>query len=929
MKKVTGLSAWSFLALFALAQGLFAGSTGKISGRVYDKATGEGLPGANIFIVAEIQDGRESRLNNTLGAASNIDGNYVILNVPPGVYNIRAQFIGYRVVTVTHVRVSVDLTSTVDFPMSEEAIMADEVVIVAEREIIKKDLTSSEARVNTEQIDAMPVQEIDEVLSLQAGVTLSARGIHIRGGRASEVAYFVDGVSITDSYDKSQAVQVENASVQELQVISGTFNAEYGEAMSGIINIVTKDGGDSYHGDVNLYAGDYVSAHDDIFIGVDQVKPLNTSNAQFSLSGPVPGLKNNLTFFATGRYFKVDGYLNGWRVWDRTGNFVKPNPVPLENSPFKYDGEIVPMNWQRRYSGQLKLTFKIRANMNLQINALGSDQESQNYDHAWAYAPDGQPFNYDQGYTIGFKFTHTLNANSFYTLNVSQFYKGVQSYLYKDPLDPRYLHPDSLIEEPYNFRNSGTSLGHFERNTRTNQFRLDYTNQLNLNHQMKAGIEMRRHRIFEEGYSIFPAEDANGNELVPFQPAVPSDTSSLHSRYAFSPIEFSAYIQDKIELKSVIINIGLRFDYFNSNGNVLVDPSDPNVYQPLNDKYQNVPLEERLQTWYQKPTPKSQVSPRFGIAYPITDKGVIHFSYGYFLQRPSFRNLFQGTDYKVPKASGIFGLYGNADLNAERTIMYELGLKQQIGESIGIDITGFYRDIRDWIGTGPAIETVGQGGQVLAGRTYRMLVNRDYANVRGITLSISKPRASTFNYAIDYTFQVAEGSNSDPDEEFFSLANGNEPRISIVPLGWDQRHTLNGTFLFNKNGWGAGLIGRFSTGQPYTPSFLRATRLGQNANLDLLTNSRNKPNVTIFDLRLSKQFNVGNMTYMLMLNIFNLFDTLNEFDVYTDTGRATESSTFRQVFALDLYNNSAEEYLRQPFRFGAPREVQFGLRIGF
>ena len=106
----------------------------------------------------------------------------------------------------------------------------------------------------------MPVSELDDVLQLQAGVTRGADGdFHIRGGRTSEIAYWVNGVSITDAYDNSRGIQIDNSSIQEVQVISGTFNAEYGNAMSGIINTVTKEGSNNYHGSILVYAGDHAS----------------------------------------------------------------------------------------------------------------------------------------------------------------------------------------------------------------------------------------------------------------------------------------------------------------------------------------------------------------------------------------------------------------------------------------------------------------------------------------------------------------------------------------------------------------------------------------------------------------------------------------------------------------------------------------------
>jgi outer membrane receptor for ferrienterochelin and colicin len=379
----------------------------------------------------------------------------------------------------------------------------------------------------------------------------------------------------------------------------------------------------------------------------------------------------------------------------------------------------------------------------------------------------------------------------------------------------------------------------------------------------------------------------------------------------------------------VVINAGLRFDYFNSNGDILADPSDPNVFIPLNGRYKTMTLEERKNIWYKKASAKTQISPRFGIAYPITDKGAIHFSYGHFLQIPSFELLYQNPGFKVPLGNGNFGIYGNADLKAQKTVMYEIGLKQQLGENIGVDITGFYRDVRDWVGTSPPIETVGETGQIIASRTYSIYRNLDYSNVRGITLSLSQVRSRTLTYSVDYTFQVAEGSNSDPGEEFGRRNSGAEPTQFIVPVAWDQRHNLNGTVSFYKSGWAASLLGRYHSGLPYTPEIGRAVTSGQNANLSFLRNSRNAPYFMVFDLRLSKTLRLAGMDWAFLLNVYNLFDRRNEINVYTDSGSATASTQFTFAQDATIRNNTAEEFLRQPDRFSEPREVQVGVKVSF
>jgi len=927
MKKCIRFNSW-FLAFIAMTQFVFAGTTGKIAGKVIDKNATSPLPGANVVIMAQIKDGNDQPLDRALGAATDVDGNFAIINIPPGRYIVQASFIGYNSMTIRDVVVSIDITTKANFDLQEELITTSEVVVVAQREVINKDVTSSQAHVSAEQIQALPVQNINEVLSLQAGVSVGRGGdIHIRGGRSSEVAYFVDGVSVTDAYNGGSAIRVENESVQELQVISGTFNSEYGNVMSGVINLVTKDGSQQYHGSVNLYSGDYISSDKDLYLGIDDVDPLATRNVQASLSGPLPLLGNKLSFFATGRYYSTDGWLNGRRMFNASGKTLGVFGGPSGKDAI--DGEIVPMNTQDNLSAQLKLTYQLSQSMTLRMSLLGNDDESADYNGFFRWLPDARRTNHDKGYNTGLQLTHTLSARSFYTFNVSQFFKGYKSYLYEDPLDPRYLHPDSLVEQgPYDLANSGTQNGFFERATTSQIAKVDYTNQMNLIHQVKIGAEYRRHKLFEENITTQPKLGASGGEIVPFVPDIPPLSSPNHGRYTFRPMEFSAYVQDKIEYESVIINAGLRFDYFDSKGLVLADPSDPNVYEPLNNRYKAMTLEERLATWYKKPSAKYQVSPRFGIAYPITDKGAIHFSYGHFLQIPPFELLYQNPGFKVPVGSGNYGVYGNSDLKPQKTVMYEIGLKQQLGESIGIDVTGYYRDVRDWVGTSPEIETVGAGGQVVP-RTYSIYRNLDYANVRGITLTLSQVRSQTLRYSVDYTFQVAEGSNSDPGEEFGRRNSNDEPTIYVIPLGWDQRHTLNGTLSFFKNQWAASLLGRYHSGLPYSPSVQRATRTGQNTTVAFSRNSRNAPYFLVFDLRLSKTFRFAGMEMALLANAYNLLDRRNEINVYGDTGRATTSTTFSEARAATIRNNTADEFLRQPERFSEPREVQFGLKVSF
>src|SRR3989304_6333091 len=157
---------------------IYSGTTGKIAGKISDKSTGEALIGANILIVG-----------TTMGASSDIDGNYFILNIPPGEYQIKASVIGYSSFTIQKVRVSIDQTTKIDFELNPESIELGEVLVTAEKSIVRKDLTSTEETISGNNISMLPLEDVSAVVNLQEGGVAG----HFRGGRGNEVKYLIDG----------------------------------------------------------------------------------------------------------------------------------------------------------------------------------------------------------------------------------------------------------------------------------------------------------------------------------------------------------------------------------------------------------------------------------------------------------------------------------------------------------------------------------------------------------------------------------------------------------------------------------------------------------------------------------------------------------------------------------------------------------------
>ncbi len=970
---------------------IWAGQTGKLAGKLTDAETGDALPGANVVLEG-----------TTLGAACDLEGYYVILNVPPGTYNLRASMMGYAPHKILDVKVSLDLTTKIDIKLSQEALEMGEVIVVAEQPIVQNDLTASLQIVRSEDIVQMPVESLADVLELQAGITKDSEGrIHIRGGRASEVTYLIDGVSVTDPFAGELSVEVENSGIEQLQVISGGFNAEYGQALSGVVDIITKEGREKYHGSISAYVGDYMSTDDEIFFNVNNVNITDLYNIQGNLNGPVPFFNKKLTFNVNARYLNNKGWLYGQRRFSPTdsSNFEDANAenwsikdITLDEPIIGLDNyrayaetqnyEAVPMNSFEKISLQGKLAYRFSPQIKFSVGGLYDDVDFREYNHRFQLNPDGDFRQFRNGLTITPILTHSVSANTFYTAKFSYLKFDVNRYVFENPLDPRYADPKRLEDSRQNaFLTGGTSgvatvtsgeQFNIDRETTTLRSKFDLTSQVTRSHQIKTGIEVAKYKLKYEEFEIIPEVDEFGIIKVPFQAAIPPITSFNHNMYNRKPIEFAAYIQDKIELQEIIINIGVRFDYFDARGIVPTDFRDPSLTRPIRtiDIFQgnellyndvpfrvnsddsralidpktgepfseSIPQEARfidaagndvsarnwsaIGSWFESSRNRSQVSPRIGISYPITDRAAVHFSYGFFFQNPTFEHLYINPEFEInPERSGVVNtLIGNANLKNQKTINYEMGLQQQLGENIGFFLTGFYKDINNWIGT-QIVETY------IAGDRYGRFVNLDYGNVRGVTVAFDLRPSRNVSAFIDYTFQVAEGNASDPEAVFADVRSSppRESEIQTVPLDWDQRHTLNLTLNFNqpKQHWGIGIIGKLNTGNPYTPT-LRATR-GVRASFE---NSERKPTQINFDIKGHKDLRLAGLTYSLFFKIFNVFDARNEDEVFSSTGQA--GATTDILFAGRVQGvNTLEEWFARPNFYTEPRRVQVGFALNF
>ena len=904
MKACTGFAILAFALLAAPAAWA---QTGKISGEVVDAASGEPLPGATIRI-----DGTSQ------GAAADGDGYFAILNIKPGTYTVVASMIGYATTRVEGAEVSIDRTTTLDFQLREEVVQGEEIVVEAVRPLVEADRTTSASYISSESISNLPVQEVGDLLQLQAGVAYDAAGrLHLRGGRAGEVAYMVDGIPVTDQYRGGSKIEIENSWIQELQVISGTFNAEYGQAQSGVINVVTKEGGlQHYGGSLTTFVGSYLTTRDDVFmnsgnVGADQY------NGQLSLSGPLRFLSQG-SFFVDGRYFRSDGWLYGQRrariedtvpiqsyIHERQQSASDQETlvgIEIPDSLMTGNGAFVPMNPNEKVSLHGSFSFRPFSNVRLSYSLFWNDENRKSYSDSRRYSPDGQTTIYERGANHILSATHTVTPTTFYRLGLSYQTNRQHSYLYDDPLNPLY---QGSAYSANGFIFGGTSNGNTLTDQKTMLGKLDLTSQRGRHHLIKAGIEAQVHRLDYETITTV----ADGPVYEPAILRVPSQNTAGNDSYTQHPYEGAAYIQDKVEIDEIILNAGIRFDYWNPNGKVPVDLSaitDPNNGIRLTSDLAGSDV-------------SMQLSPRVGLAFPISEAGVLHVSYGHFFQVPRFSYIYTNSEYEV-QLGDLETIMGNANLKPERTVAYEIGLQQGLTRDWKVELTVYYKDIKNLLGQ-EIITTRDK-------KVYARYINRDYGNTKGVVFSLIKQYADHFAATVDYTYQIARGNASDPNAVFYNNQTQPpiEPEKQVLPLNWDQRHAINGTFILgDPKNWTLSLIGRFTTGQPYTPSN-PGSRLTRQ-----LENSERKPSRLGLDLNFARRMRLAGQPVRFFARAYNLLDRANPRSVYASTGNAEHPyrTPGEAVVVQQNPNFSVAEIDLRPDYFEEPRRVVVGFDLNF
>ncbi|MBT3229739.1 MAG: TonB-dependent receptor [Candidatus Marinimicrobia bacterium] len=941
-----------------IVSSMHAQTTGKIAGKIRDAENKEFMIGVNVIIEEA-----------GVGAVTDEHGYYDIINLTPGTYTVKVSMIGYEIYVVEDVRVSTNRTTYLDADINSSIMEGATVVVTASKISTKRDQTSTVKNISSEDIEVLPVESIGAVVNMQAGVVAG----HFRGGRSGEVSYLIDGIQVDEVFGGNSAtVSVETEAVQDLEVITGTFNAEYGNAMSGIVNAVTKNGSKEFHASVSSSIATYFTSNTyegekDIFLGLEPFGltgnkedrfNLNTNyDNKFMITGPILG--DRIGFFINYREQSTAGHLNGIRrfnVWD-VSDYSSADSLEWDDV-HTGDSAFVSMGSSKHSSLLTKLSFKPSPKLRSSIMFNRNVDEWSGYSHANKYKPDGRNKNYGNTDFIAFQLNHMLSNSLFYDIKLSQSTNYYGNYLFKDPQsytiaeefsqingiwyaagDTVYNYIHELYANSFGpgFSYGGQDKGHTERETITKNAKFDLTWQVNNTHSLKTGVQLSQHDITSSYHLIKNAYAGTDNEYD-YKPVTLGNNTLDADSYTKKPIDGSFYIQDKMEFDEMVINVGLRYDYFDANTvypSQRRNPSNSSTYyvkdslgvpilvwdSELQDSVKV--LDEPRMSEFLDSKSIYQISPRFGLAYQLGNRAVLHFSYGHFFQMPAYSAIYANDAFLVGSADygttmGNGNLGGETlGLNAQKTVSYEIGLWQELAEGMGVEVNLYYRDIYDLL----TVAVVTTYNQI----NYGLYTNKDYGNVRGLEVKFDFNKGG-FRTNVNYTLQYTKGNADNPQQTFNRAGSKIDEVNKMIPMSWDQRHTFNVSAGYTASNYGGFFTGYVNSGTTYSYSPMTGSPL---VNINLAPNNNYKAlgyhvDFTGF-LRLPQMFGVN---ARLNLSVYNVLDRYNENYVNSTTGRAYSDIVEEgDIEGHRSKFNTYDDRYKDPGMFSTPREIKIGLEV--
>ena len=973
----------SVLALLAaIVASPAALAQGAIAGTVTDAESGFTLPSVSVLV-----------LGTTRGAATDIDGNFEIDGLRPGDYTVRVSFVGYQTLEFTGIAVQDGQTTRLDVTMEPAVLGAgNEVVVVGEKPLIDVERAESAYTVSEEEIAARPVRDVQDVIANQAGVVQDPTGLYIRGGRATETGYVVDGVSAKDPLAGTGfGLDLGANSLREVEVVTTGADASIGDATSGVVSIRTREGSDEFEGALAVQ-------RDNLGFNDDWSSTFNEDNVEVSLSGPVvPG---KLRFFASGQGTFSDEFTR----------FLS-TPEQVESS--LYDSDFLAPRLSNRWNGLGKLVLLPKPGMKLvgsyqrslainqntrMLQVTGNDAVvAPGFQYAFALQPD-QANTYTQDANLSYLlWTHAPNNQSIYEVQISRLFTHLRADANgldwrPDNVDTE-LDPSSIPDFPgdiFGGIDPGTDPipsdstlfvlpgpGFYNNGGVATDWHDHFAEQLAARGEYVRFTQSEAYELTVGGE--FTLNDYQWIDIVrpwvgaPIQ--LPDGTFTQSNRLGQSsdiwrvkPRRGALYTTHRFRYNGLVASLGGRFEAWAAGTYVddLVADSAFTIPAALREAYQDETVSLFGLGW------KARFLPKLNVSFPIRENQVLFFSYGHSMRLPHPTYLYTNLDPFYQDRS-FFSDLGNPNLNPEIDVAYELGLRNQITADDALNVTAFWRDKFDFI-TVASVTIADPTGRET---TRALRVNGDFARVRGLEVSYIKRIGRWFQGQINASYSRATGLSSTNNDALQDLIqNGNVDNTFETPLAWDRPLDLKASVTFTHDEaepWlGVPGLNRFKlfvqstfrSGQRYTPVEFVGNETNpftgerdwrpiyETVDDPALRYSETGRPWWWFDLRAERRFGIGGSDLLFSLEIENLFDQENSVIVNPVTGRAypsvevpegmDEAEYFASLRGDPAYD--VPSYLRDPryedpnttglppfnpARFLAPRHVVFGLSYQF
>ncbi|MEQ8579411.1 MAG: TonB-dependent receptor [Balneola sp.] len=800
------------IALFFIGAGstVFA-QTGGIKGIITDAETGETLIGVNVLISG-----------TSFGAATGLDGDYEIDDIRAGEYTVRITYIGYETVLLTAIKVEEGEFTELNYKLKSKVLTSgEEIVVIGERPIFDVEKSTTSSTISRKDIEAAPVRKVEDAVSLQSGVIKDPTGLYIKGGRAYETGYVVDGVSAQDPLAGTGfGLDLGANSFSNIEVITGGVGAEYGDVTSGVVSVKTRNGGDTYEGSFSHKRDNFGSNVEDHQANYFQ------DVYEISIGGPgviaekllpklgldIPG---KITFYATAQVALEDGYtkiaadqiqssISGSDFWSpRQGN---------------------------RWNGMLKLTYNIKPGMRLQaayqrsltinqntrmLQITGADTQVQpGFQFAFSngFLDNANTYTHDSNLSY-LKWTQTLSTSSFYEVQVSRLFTQLRADANgrdwrPDVVDGEF-DPESIVTFPGNefegtddftyilagpgyFNNGGIATLWHDHFAEEITVRSSYTKLFGgQQNQLVIGFESK----FNDYQWIDITRPWIGAPIRIDENTV-SETFRVGENFdawRVKPNRGALFITEKIRYNGLIANIGGRFEYWAPGRYVderVEEALDPNVFSTIPtfvaEQYQE-DSKEIFGLRY-----KFIFLPKINVSFPVRENQVLFFNYGHSARIPHPSFVYAGLDPFFQDQSDLPSL-GNPNLNREVDISYEIGLRNQITSNDALNISAFWRDKYDFV-TSQSIRVNDVDGRPV---TKAFRINGDYARSRGVEVSYLKRYRDLLRGQLSVTYSRAEGLSSTNDDNLSGISGSQNVGNNIeTPLAWDRPFDIKGNITF-------------------------------------------------------------------------------------------------------------------------------------